>query len=76
MHGEASQERVECAAPHICCYVDHTGDMLGWENSKLPPRALVMCLGQKGKVTKNIDVGFESFKCFFGLVFCLFVCFH
>ena len=43
--------------PHICCCRDHTGDMPNWEILKLPPNAAVMCLGQRGVVTKHTGVG-------------------
>lgn len=52
VHGGVSHEKVDRAFSY------DTGDMLNWEILKLPPKAVVTCLGQKGKVTIDTDVGF------------------
>lgn len=69
MQGGVSRERVECAAPPPTCPPPllhrYTRNMLDWETVKLPLSASVMCLGQRGKVTKDTDVGFLNGLAFF-----------
>lgn len=69
MHRGSSQERVECAASHFCCCSGHTGDMLGWDILKFPPRTSVIYVPrterQSAPKTQILDLNGLVFFCFF-----------